>query len=73
MARVLDPAQPRYRVLHSSGELLADDRDTALARLGDLPGAKLFVVATRPKRPDEPKPPPKRLSGNREAVTRPDR
>jgi hypothetical protein len=66
-------AQPRYRLLHSSGELLADDRATALARLGQLPGAKLFVVATRRTRPAEPRPPAKRLSGVREAATRPGR
>ena len=73
MAKGHDAAQLRYRLLHSSGELLADDRATALARLGELPGAKLFVVATRPTRLAEPKPPVKRLAGAREAVSRPAR
>ena len=36
--------QPRYRLLHSTGEILLADRSEAIARLQTLPGAKLFVV-----------------------------
>ncbi len=34
----------RYRLLHSTGEVLIADRAQALARLARLPGAKLFVL-----------------------------
>lgn len=33
-----------FRLLHSSGDSLIADRGEALARLADLPGAKLFVL-----------------------------
>jgi hypothetical protein len=36
--------QPRYRLLHSTGEFLLADRSEALARLQTLRGAKPFVL-----------------------------
>ena len=39
--------QPRstYRLLHSSGDRLIPDRQTALKSLAALPGVKLFVLS----------------------------
>jgi hypothetical protein len=39
------PRPPVYRLVHSSGDSLVTDRNEALSRLNDLPGAKLFVLA----------------------------
>lgn len=35
---------PRYRLLHSSCDVVIADRLAALRRLARLPGAKLFVL-----------------------------
>lgn len=36
--------RPAYRLLHSSGDRIIQDRAAALERLARLPGAKLFVL-----------------------------
>jgi hypothetical protein len=43
-------AQQRYRLLHSSGDVVIADRALALERLATLPGARLFVLLVVPGR-----------------------